>query len=54
MQVHDELIFEVKEGVLNKNASEVKNIMEKAFKLNVPLKVDVSCGDNWEEMKEVG
>lgn len=53
MQVHDELIFEVKEEMLNATASEVKNVMEKAFKLNVPLKVDVNYGDNWEEMKEI-
>ena len=49
MQVHDELILEVKksesEDVLNK----VKEIMEAAVDLNIPLIVEASIGSNWNE-----
>ncbi len=49
MQVHDELILEVKksesEDVLNK----VKEIMEAAVDLNIPLIVEASIGLNWNE-----
>jgi len=31
----------------------VRTTMEQAYKLNVPLKVDVEIGQNWEEMTEV-
>ncbi len=49
MQVHDELILEVKrsesEDILNK----VKEIMEAAVDLNIPLIVEASIGSNWNE-----
>ena len=53
LQVHDELVFEVKENKVRKFAKEIKDIMEAGYKLDVPLIVDVSVGDNWGEMKEL-
>lgn len=53
LQVHDELVFEVKEDKLESIAGDVKRIMENAYKLNIPLKVDITYGDNWEEMEEL-
>lgn len=49
MQVHDELVFEVREEKLNELTDRVKVLMENAVKLDVPLKVDTGMGDNWDE-----
>ena len=53
LQVHDELVFEVKEGLVKKTAGEIKEIMENIMKLKVPLGIDASAGDNWGEMNRV-
>ncbi len=49
MQVHDELVFEIKEEKLEELTATIKTLMEKAVKLDVPLKVDTGIGDNWDE-----
>jgi len=49
MQVHDELVFEVKEDQITTITTQIKSIMENCYKLDVPLKVDVGIGDNWDE-----
>lgn len=49
--IHDELLFEVDDGILKSIASDILEVMESAVKLNVPLKVDVSNGKNWGEME---
>ncbi len=51
LQVHDELIFEVEEGVVEAFSSELKPIMESAYPLRVPLVVDVNVGRDWGELK---
>ncbi|MGB0504523.1 MAG: DNA polymerase [Thalassolituus sp.] len=48
MQVHDELILEVREDQVETFAVELKTQMQCAAALNVPLIVDVGIGDNWE------
>ena len=53
LQVHDELIFEVKENLVKITADEIKKIMENVMKLKVPLGVDASVGDNWGEMDKI-
>ena len=53
LQVHDELVFEVKDGLVKTTAEEIKEIMESVMKLKVPLGVDASVGDNWGEMKPI-
>jgi DNA polymerase-1 len=50
LQVHDELVLEVPEGELDVVAPLVKSIMEGAFHLDAPLKVDMKVGKNWLEM----
>ena len=47
LQVHDELVFEVKDEELEESVSGIKECMEKVVELSVPLKVDVSYGQNW-------
>lgn len=47
MQVHDELVFEVKTTVLNEMIDKIKFIMENCFKLTPSLKVEIGSGSNW-------
>ncbi len=47
MQVHDELVFDALELEVPALESLVRNEMEQAYVLKVPLKVDVFCGDSW-------
>ena len=49
LQVHDELVFDVFKSELNDLISLVKNEMESAFSLKVPLVVDINYGKNWFE-----
>ncbi|MBI5461860.1 MAG: DNA polymerase I [Gammaproteobacteria bacterium] len=49
MQVHDELVFEVTEADLDKVKIGVRESMQAAAELRVPLEVDVGVGDNWDE-----
>jgi DNA polymerase-1 len=49
MQVHDELVFEIKEDVLEEATAKIIDIMEKAVSLDVPLVVEAGVGDNWDE-----
>jgi DNA polymerase I len=47
LQVHDELVFEVREGVLEAAKELILRNMEGAWDLSVPLKVDLGWGENW-------
>lgn len=47
LQVHDELVFELPAAQAQKHAEWIRREMSEAIKLNVPLKVDVSCGPTW-------
>jgi DNA polymerase-1 len=49
MQVHDELVFEVREDQAETFMEEVKTRMQNAASLDVPLIVEAECGDNWDE-----
>ncbi len=51
LQIHDELIFEVKEEYTKEFSQQAKEIMENIYKLKIPLKCSVSIGDNWGELK---
>ena len=51
LTVHDELLFEVPEGHADTIASIVREKMQDAATLNVPLTVDVGIGENWKEAK---
>jgi DNA polymerase-1 len=50
LQIHDEIILEVKEDIASEVSLRVKTLMESVFKLKVPLIADVSVGDNWGEI----
>lgn len=51
MQVHDELLVEVSERELDQVTKILKNEMEHAVQLDVPLVADVGVGDNWLDAK---
>lgn len=53
LQVHDELVFECSDQDVAALAELAKPIMESAFRLSVPLRVDVAVGQNWDEMEEI-
>ncbi|NVJ65194.1 MAG: DNA polymerase I [Gammaproteobacteria bacterium] len=49
MQVHDELVFEVREDLLEQAKQEIPAIMGSVVQLSVPLIADVGVGDNWDQ-----
>jgi DNA polymerase-1 len=50
LQVHDELVFEVPEDEVDVLRPLVCDLMENAFPMSVPLKVEASTGRNWEDL----
>ena len=54
LQVHDELLFEIKDSLVKKTAPEIRKIMEGVISpketRGIVCMVDVSAGDNWGEM----
>jgi len=50
LQIHDELVFEAPLSEVETVAKLVKSIMENIITLDIPTVVDVSCGDNWQEI----
>ncbi len=49
MQVHDELVFEIREEKLEEYIALIKEKMSAAAELHVPLVVEAGTGDNWEQ-----
>lgn len=52
LQIHDELLFEIDEGLTKEVLSVIIKIMEGVYKDPVPIKVNVSIGNNWSDMVE--
>ena len=51
LQVHDELVFEIKENLAQKTAKLLQTEMESAVKLKVPIIAAIGIGNNWGECK---
>jgi DNA polymerase-1 len=49
LQVHDELVFEIPAAEAKQQASWIGHEMSNAIKLDVPLKVDINIGPNWQK-----
>jgi len=54
LQVHDELVFEAPREELPALAPLVREVMENALPMRVPIKVDIKAGPSWTEMVPVG
>jgi DNA polymerase-1 len=54
LQVHDELVFEVPRDELDTVAQIVRERMEGAMQLIVPIKVEMKVGENWYDMAPFG
>jgi DNA polymerase-1 len=54
LTVHDELVFEVASGRVEEAAKLVKEEMEAAYELSVPLRADIGWGPNWAEAVPAG
>ncbi len=54
LSVHDEVLLEVPRGEVETLAPLVREVMEGALKLDVPLDVDIKVGDDWESMTPLG
>jgi len=53
LQVHDELVFEVREDLIGEASKMIREEMEGVDKLKLPIKVEIEVGDNWGEMEEI-
>ena len=51
LQVHDELVFEIAPDIWETLRDRIKNAMESAVELTVPLVVDIHTGENWMDAK---
>jgi len=51
LQVHDELVFEVRESELDAMEQLVTQQMEEVYELKVPLKVELGVGPNWRDLE---
>jgi len=51
LQIHDELIFEIKEDIIEEVAPKLQHIMANIMQLDVPLECSVNIGDSWGELK---
>lgn len=51
LQIHDELIFEVKDECVDDFAKKAQSIMENIYSVNVVLKTSLSVGKSWAELK---
>ncbi len=51
LQVHDELVFEVPEGEVDRMRTLVREQMENVHSLNVPLLVEIGVGPNWRDLE---
>jgi DNA polymerase-1 len=53
VQVHDELLLECPKDELKETIQVVREIMENAFELTIPLETDVAWGKNWGDLKDI-
>jgi len=53
LQVHDELMFEVPEDELEATTALVKDVMENAYKLDIPLSTEAKAGKSWGKMERI-
>lgn len=53
LQIHDELLFEIREEKVGEISEKIRDIMENIIKLKAPIAAEVKVGDNWGELKKL-
>jgi DNA polymerase-1 len=53
LSIHDELLFEISDDILEKTTPPLEEIMSQAYALSVPLEVEIKQGKNWGQMKKI-
>jgi len=53
MQVHDELIFELPQDLLDTSVRQIKALMQNTVRLRVPLLVSAKAGKNWYSLEKL-
>jgi DNA polymerase-1 len=53
LQVHDELVIECPRAELSKTVDVVRNVMENAYPMSIPLTTDARWGMNWDELQPI-
>ncbi len=53
LNVHDELLFEIKEDKVAEITPQITKMMESVYQFNVPIVVDAKVGNNWAEMEAI-
>ena len=53
LQIHDELVFEIKEDSVAEIAPAIKKIMENVYKNDIPMTANALAGKNWEDVLEL-
>ncbi len=53
LQVHDELVFEIKEGKAAQWVPKIKELMDSALQISVPVTCEAKSGPNWGEMEKI-
>ena len=49
LSIHDELLFEIEEGRVSEAQKIIRESMETAIEINVPIEVTMGIGHNWDE-----
>jgi len=53
LQVHDEIVLESSQEELAETAALVQDVMEQAYRLDIPLRTDARSGPNWGELMPI-
>jgi len=53
LQVHDELIFEVPDAQLSQTGELVREVMENAYTLDIPISTEAKVGRSWGAMEKI-
>ena len=53
LQIHDELLFEIADGIIQETSRPIAELMENIVELNVPLEIDVKKGKNWADVEKI-
>ena len=53
LQIHDEMIYEIPDNLVNSSIRKIKNIMDNIATIKVPLGVEVKTGKQWGELVSI-